>query len=125
MPLVLPFAGVSGVPVAGNAARVATLDVIALGRVSALSGMAPQAPNGAFPMGAESFFPRVSDELLLIASLWALAAVALPGIGGLVILTVVGVRVQYGRLTSDSHREHRALPDSPIPRAVKRWMSAR
>ena len=35
-------------------------------------------------------------EPLLIASLWALAAVALPGIGGLVILTVVGVRVQYG-----------------------------
>ncbi len=39
-------------------------------------------------------------EPLLIASLWALAAVALPGIGGLVIPTVVGVRVQYGRLAS-------------------------
>ena len=125
LPLVLPFAGVSGVPVAGNATRVATLDVIALGRVSALSGMAPQTPNGAFPVGAESSFPHVFGEPLLIASVWALAAVALPGIGGLVILTVVGVRVQYGRLTSDSHREHRALPDSPIPRAVKRWMSAR
>jgi len=124
-PLVLPFAGVSGVPVAGNATRVATLDVIALGRVSALSGMAPQTPNGAFPVGAESSFPHVFGEPLLIASVWALAAVALPGIGGLVILTVVGVRVQYGRPTSDSHREHRALPDSPIPRAVKRWMSAR
>jgi hypothetical protein len=125
VPLVLPFAGVSGVPVAGNATRVATLDVILLGRVSALSGMAPQAPNGAFPMGAESFFPHVSDELLLIASLWALAAVALPGIGGLVILTVVGVRIQYGRLTPDSHREHRAFRDSPVSRAVKRWMSSR
>ena len=125
-PLVLPFAGVSGVPVGGNATRVATLDVILLGRVSALSGMAPQAPNSAFPMGTESFFPHVVfDELLLIASLWALAAVALPGIGGLVILTVVGVRIQYGRLTGDSHREHRAFRDSPIPRAVKRWMSAR
>jgi hypothetical protein len=125
-PLVLPFAGVSGVPVAGNAPRVATLDVFLLGRVSALSGMAPQAPNSAFPMGTESFFPHVVfDELLLIASLWALAAVALPGIGGLVILTVVGVRIQYGRLTPDSHREHRAFRNLPIPRAVKRWMSAR
>jgi hypothetical protein len=125
-PLVLPFAGVSGVPVAGNAPRVATLDVTLLGRVSALSGMAPQAPNSAFPMGAESFFPHVGfNELLLIASLWALAAVALPGVGGLVILTVVGVRIQYGRLTGDSRREHRAFRDSPIPRAVKRWMSAR
>ena len=102
-----------------------TLDVIALGRVSALSGMAPQTPNGAFPVGAESSFPHVFGEPLLIASVWALAAVALPGIGGLVILTVVGVRIQYGRLTRDSHREHRASRDSHIPRAVKRWMSAR
>jgi hypothetical protein len=123
VPLGLPFADVSGVPVAGNATRVATLDVILLGRVSALSGMAPQAPNGAFAMGAESLFPHIFDELLLIASLSAVAAVALPGVGGLVILTVVGVRIGYGR--PDSHREHRALRDSPIPRAVKRWMSAR
>jgi hypothetical protein len=113
----------SGVPVAGNATRVATLDVILLGRVSAL---APQAPNGAFPMGAESLFSNVVfDELLLIASLWALAVVALPGIGGIVILTVIGVRIQYGRLTPDTHREHRAFRNLPIPRAVKRWMSAR
>ncbi len=125
VPLVLPFAGVSGVPVAGNATRVETLDVTLLGRVSALSGMAPQAPNGAFPMGAESFFPHGYDELLLIASLWALAAVALPGIGGLVILTVIGVRIQYGRLTPDSHRGLRALRASPVLRAVKRWMSSR
>ena len=125
VPLGPQLAGIPGVPVAGNATRVETLDVTLLGRVSALSGMAPQAPNGAFPMGAESFFPHDFDELLLIASLWALAAVALPGIGGLVILTAVGVRIQYGRLTPDSHREHRAFRDSPIPRAVKRWMSAR
>jgi hypothetical protein len=125
LPLVLPFAGVSGVPVTGNATGVAPLDVIALGRTSALSGRAPQTPNGAFPVSAESFFPHVFDEPLLIASLSALAAVALPGIGGLVILTVVGVRIQYGRLTPDSHPEHRAMRDSPIPRAVKRWMSAR
>ena len=125
VPPVLPFTGVSGVPVAGNATRVETLDVTLLGRVSALYGLAPQAPNGAFPMGAESFFPHDFDELLLIASLWALAAVALPGIGGLVIVTVVGVRIGYGRITPDSHREHRALRDSRIPRAVKRWMSAR
>ena len=123
VPLVLTFAGVSGVPVAGNATRVATLDVILLGRVSAL---APQAPNGAFPMGAESLFSNVVfDELLLIASLWALAAVALPGVGGLVILTVAGVRIGYGKLTPDSHRGHRALCALPVPRAVTRWISGR
>ena len=87
--------------------------------------MAPQASNGASPMGAESFFRHVFDELLLMASLWALAAVALPGIGGLVILTLAGVRMGYGRLTPDSHREHRALRASVVRRAVKRWMSAR
>jgi hypothetical protein len=125
VPLGPQLAGIPGVPVAGNANRVETLDVTLLGRVSALYGMAPQAPNGAFPMGAESFFPHDFDELLLIASLWALAAVALPGIGGLVIVTVVGVRIGYGRVTPDSHREHRVFRDSPVPRAVKRWMSAR
>src|SRR6476659_8870428 len=125
VPLGPQLAGIPGVPVAGNATRVEPLDVTLLGRVSALYGMAPQAPNGAFPMGAESFFPHDFDELLLIASLWALAAVALPGIGGLVIVTVVGVRIGYGRVTPDSHREHRVFRDSPVPRAVKRWMSAR
>jgi hypothetical protein len=125
VPLVLPFVGVSGVPVAGNPTRVATLDVILLGRVSALSGTAPPAPHGAFLMGAEPLYRHVFHELLLIASLWAVAAVALPGVGGLVILTVVGVRIQYGRLKPDSHREHRASRDSPVSRAVKRWMSAR
>ena len=70
-------------------------------------------------MGAESFFRHVFDELLLMASLWALAAVALPGIGGLVILIAVGVRIQYGKLTPDSHRGHRALRAWPVPRAVR------
>jgi hypothetical protein len=66
-PLVLPFAGFSGVPVGGNPTTVAaTLDVILLGRASALSGMAPQAPSSAFPMGTESFFPDRLDELLLV-----------------------------------------------------------
>ena len=127
LPLVLRFgAGVSGLPVAGEATTgVATLDVIALGRVSAVSGMTPVAADAAFPIGAGSSFRHVFDEPLLIASLSALAAGVLPGIGGLVIVTVVGVRIQYGRLMPDSHREHRALRDSPIPRAVKRWMSAR
>ena len=78
--------------------------------------MAPQASNGASPMGAESFFRHVFDELLLMASLWALAAVALPGIGGLVILIAVGVRIQYGKLTPDSHRGHRALRPERVHR---------
>ena len=76
-------------------------------------------------MDAESPLRHAFDEFLLVASLWMIAAVALPGVGGLVILTVVGVRIQYGSLKPESHREHRALRASPIPRAVKRWMSDR
>ena len=80
--LVLPFAGIARGPVAGNPTGVATLDVMALGRASALSGMAPRATQDGIPMGEQSYFLWTSD-LLLRASLWALAAVALPGIAGL------------------------------------------
>jgi hypothetical protein len=95
LPLGPPLAGIPGVPLAGNATGVATLDVIALGRASALSGMAPLAPEGAIPKGVESFFRHVFRGLLLPASLWALATIALPGAAGLVILTAAGVRVGY------------------------------
>jgi hypothetical protein len=110
--LVLPFAGVARGPVAGNPTGVATLDVIALGRASALSGMAPRATQDVIPMGEQSYFPWTSD-LLLRASLWALAAVALPGIAGLVILTAAGVRLSYGPLKPISHDGQPALSDWP------------
>ena len=110
--LVLPFAGIARGPVAGNPTGVATLDVIALGRASALSGMAPRATQDVVPMGEQSYFPWTSD-LLLRASLWALAAVALPGIAGLVILNAAGVRLSYGPLKPISHDGQPALSDSP------------
>ena len=90
-----PLAGVSGLPVTGEATGVAPLDVIALGRASAVSGMAPLAPDAAFPIGAGSSFRHVFGELLLPVSLWALAAGALPGAGGLVILFSTGARLGY------------------------------
>ena len=72
-----------------------TLDVIALGRASAVPGTAPSASNGAVSMGVRSLFRHAFGELLLPVSLWALAAVALPGAGGLVVLTAAGVRLGY------------------------------
>ena len=90
-----PLAGVSGLPVTGEATGVASLDVIALGRASAVSGMAPLAPDTAFPIGAGQTFRHIFGELLLPVSLWALAAGALPGAGGLGFLTLAGVRVGY------------------------------
>ena len=107
LPLVRALAGIPGVPLAGNATGVATRQGIAastfgatfgattqVGRGSPLPGMAPLAPTGAIPTGVQPFFLDAC-ELLLVASLWALAAAALPGVGGLGILTATGVRVGY------------------------------
>jgi hypothetical protein len=57
--------------------------------------MAPLAPDAAFPIGAGSSFRHVFSGLLLPVSLWALAAGALPGAGGFVIITLAGARVGY------------------------------
>ena len=94
---------VSRVPLAANI-EAATLGGIAasifsamseVGRASSVPGTAPPAPNGAIPMGVRSFLRHAFSDLPLAASLWALAAVALPGFGGLVILTLAGVRIGY------------------------------
>jgi len=90
-----PLAGASRLPVTGEATGVATLDVIALGRASAVSGMAPLPPDAAFSIAAGSSFRQVFGELVLPVSLWALAAGALPGVGGLVILFSTGARLGY------------------------------
>ena len=65
------------------------------GRASSLPGMAPPAPNGAIPMGVRSFLRHAPHDLPVTVSLAALAAVALPAVGLLVILTLAGVRVGY------------------------------
>jgi hypothetical protein len=101
--LVLPLVRVSGVPVPGNTGT-ATLAGIAAsifgamteaGRASSMPGMAPPAPNGAIPMGVRSFLRHAVSDLPVAVSVAALAAVALPGVGGLVILTLAGVRIGY------------------------------
>jgi len=101
--LVLVLAGVPGMPLAGNAAAE-TLGGIAASifssasevvRVSSLPGLAPPAPHSAIPKGLRSLFQHACSDLPRAASLWALAAVALPGFGGLVILTLAGVRIGY------------------------------
>ena len=100
-PLLLPFAGVPGVPLPGTAG-VATGSQIplssfiaSLSRSSSLQPeAAPRAPEGFFG-GVRSFLRHALHNLPLAASLAALAAIALPGIGGLVILTLAGVRVGY------------------------------
>ena len=102
-PLVRALAGIRGVPLAGKATGVAAPEGIAaftfgamtqIGRASPLAGVAPLAPNGAIPTDVQPFF-RDACELLIRVSLWTLAAAALPGLGGLLILTATGVRIGY------------------------------
>jgi hypothetical protein len=88
VPLVLASAGIPGAPLAGNATW------FALGRIapSSLPGIAsPVAPTGATPIGVQSLFPPVDSELLPPGSLSGLAAVASPGVTGLLILNAAGV----------------------------------
>jgi hypothetical protein len=100
----VPFAGIRGALLVGDAPGITTLDggaastfgaTTQLGRASSLSATARLASNGAFSMGVQSLLGHPYGELLLPVSLWALAAVALPGAGGLVVLTAAGVRVGY------------------------------
>jgi hypothetical protein len=99
LPQVLRISGIRGVPMAGNVAGVATLGGItttSLSQESALSGLPSLAPHGVIPTGAPpSFLERTVSELLVPASLSALAAVALPGVGGLLIICAAGVRIGY------------------------------
>jgi hypothetical protein len=63
--------------------------------------MAPPASNGAIPMGVRSFLPPALPDLPIAVSLATLAAVALPAVGVLVILTLAGVRVGYRQDKAD------------------------
>jgi hypothetical protein len=96
--------GVAGMPLTGKTAAATLAGIAAsifnatseVGRASLLPEMAPPARNDAIPMGGlRPFFPHGFNDLPRAASLWALTAVALPGIGGLLILSLAGVRIGY------------------------------
>ena len=85
VPLALPTANGRGVPNA--TAGVAALDIS--GRTSLPHKVA--SPEGAFG----SFLGQAFREIATHLSLAALAAAALPGVGGLLILTAAGIRIGY------------------------------
>src|SRR4029078_5332485 len=85
-------------PLLGDVTAPATLGGIATAGLSArlsLSGTAPLATEVAAPTGALSFLEHAVRAVLAPASLTALAAFALPGIGGLLIICAAGMRVGY------------------------------
>ena len=89
---VLAFAGIPGVPVAGNATVVAPPGGIAASTFAARTQVdgASSLP-GAIPMGVQSFFRHGNGDLLLSGALSGVPAAALPGVAGLAILTAAGV----------------------------------
>ena len=82
----------------GDVTAPATLGGTATAGLSAdltLSGTAPLATEVAAPTSALSFLEHTVRAVLAPASLTALAAFALPGIGGLLIICAAGMRVGY------------------------------
>jgi len=95
---ILPVSPVGDMPLLGDVIAPATLGGIAAAGLSAdlsLSGTAPLAVGGAGPADALSFLEHTVKAVLAPASLTALAAFALPGIGGLLIICAAGIRLGY------------------------------
>jgi hypothetical protein len=104
-PLAFLYGDAPRMPFAGNATAVASLGGIAMthmGRDSSLVGTATLAPpNGASVIGPRLPFGMTFGEILVVASLAALAAVAMPGISGLAVSTAAGVGVGYRQAKAD------------------------
>ena len=95
---ILPISPGGNLPLLGDVIAPATLGGIAAAGLSAdltLSGTAPLAVGGAGPAGALSFLEHTVKAVLAPASLTALAAFALPGIAGLLIICGAGMRLGY------------------------------
>jgi hypothetical protein len=95
---ITPIPPGAGMPLLGDVIAPATLGGIAAAGLSAdlsLSGTAPLAVGGAAPTNALSFLEHTVKAVLAPASLTALAAFALPGIAGLLIICAAGMRLGY------------------------------
>jgi hypothetical protein len=87
-----------GAPLPDNIAPLATVGAIAttgLPHELPVSGIASPAQNVVEQTGLGSFLEHTVSAILVPASLSALAALALPGVGGLLIICVVGMRFGY------------------------------
>jgi hypothetical protein len=98
VPPVPPNSPVGVMPLLGDVTAPVTLGGLAAAGLSAdlsLSGTAPLTADGAGPTGALSLLEHTVRAFLAPASLSALAALALPGIAGLLIVCAAGMRVGY------------------------------
>jgi hypothetical protein len=92
----MPFVGNAAVP--DMIAPLATVDDIALTHLRhelLVSAIAPPVQSVSNTAAMNSFLEHTVSALLVPASLSALAAVALPGVGGLLIICLAGMRIGY------------------------------
>jgi hypothetical protein len=97
-PSVPPATSVAGMPLLGHVSAPASLGGVAKVGLStnlSLTGTAPIAADSAIPTTALSLLEHTVKAVLAPASLSALAAFALPGVGGLLIICAAGMRVGY------------------------------
>lgn len=73
----------------------ADIEAAAIAQQLSLSGMAQLAPEGIGPTASGSLLQHVVSAVLVPASLSALAALALPGVAGLLVVIAAGMRVGY------------------------------
>jgi hypothetical protein len=98
VPPVPPASPVASVPLLGHVSAPAALGGMATVGLSAnmsLTGTAPIAVDSALPTTALSLLEHTVKAVLAPASLSALAAFALPGVGGLLIICAAGMRFGY------------------------------
>jgi hypothetical protein len=97
-PMVPPQTGIPGVTWDSNATAVAPFGGIAttrLGHELPLTEQERPARDVIVPMGVGEFAKQAVDELRRSPALAALVAAALPGLGGLLIVTGAGARLGY------------------------------
>lgn len=93
-----PFVGPAGSSLFGTMTPRAGLGTIVsngLNKPLSVSGTVASAPEVVSPPAAKSFLDHVVSAVLVPASLTALAALALPGVAGLLIIVAAGIRLGY------------------------------
>jgi len=97
-PPVAPAIPVAGTPLLGHVSAPAALGGLATAGLStnlSLTGTAPIAAESVLPTTALSLLENTVKAVLAPVSLSALAAFALPGVGGLLIICAAGMRFGY------------------------------
>ena len=97
-PQALPMSPIGHMPLLGDVIAPAASGVVPESDKSALKpavAIPPSVAEGARPMDALSLLEQTVRAVLAPASLSALAAFALPGVGGLLIICAAGMRVGY------------------------------